>query len=636
MARGEKGLEENVFDVIVIGGGHAGCEAALASSRMGAKTLLLNLLLDNTAMMPCNPSIGGPAKGHLTREIDALGGEQAAAADGSTIHIRMLNTSKGAAVRTLRAQCDLRDYHLWYRRACDMQPGLCVMQDQVTDIWIENGRVRGVRTGIGTIYEAGRVILATGTFLGGKVHIGLTSFPSGPLGQVPAPALGKSLREAGLQVGRLKTGTTPRIHAGTVVWEALERQESAPEPYCFSHWGTPKTFSGFACFLTRTNNETHEVIRSSLDRSPLFTGAIEGRGPRYCPSIEDRVVRFPDKESHLVFLEPVARDSVEIYMQNFTTSLPFDSQVRMVRSLPGCRNARIMRPGYAIEYDFVPPTQLEPWLEAKNIRGLFCAGQINGTSGYEEAASQGILAGINAALSVRGEEPLVIERSRGYMGVLVDDLVTRGTEEPYRMLTSRCEYRLLLRHDNADHRFSPLGRELGLLDDERWRILQGRWKALEKEIDRLKKTRLRDPEAIGNILSGPEAGTAEPGVTAAELLKRPGVTWEMVARAAPPGQEPDTEVRERAEIEIKYEGYIARQISQVERMKRMEQVKIPDGIDYGSIRGLLNESRQKLAAVRPRTLGQAGRISGVTPADIMLLEVFIEQNRRGMENARKE
>lgn len=387
--------------------------------------------------------------------------------------------------------------------------------------------------------------------------------------------------------------------------------------------------------MTRTTSLTHEIINGSLDRSPLFTGVIEGKGPRYCPSIEDRVVRFPDKESHLVFLEPVARDCKEIYMQNFTTSLPLDTQVRMVRSLPGCARAKIMRPGYAIEYDFLPPTQLTPWLETKMIGGLFSAGQINGTSGYEEAAAQGILAGINAALSCRGDDPLVVERHRGYMGVLVDDLVTKGTAEPYRMLTSRCEYRLLMRHDNADSRLSPLGRGLGLIDDDRWRVLRSRWKALEEEIRRLKSVRLQGGEQLDEILGSAGAGSFKTGLTAADLLKRPGVTWEMVARVAPPPEEPPLEIRERASVEIKYEGYISRQQSQVKRMSRMDQVRIPEGMDYDSVRGLLNESRQKLSEVRPVTLGQAGRISGVTPADIMLLEVHMEHRRRESENGRK-
>ncbi|MEA3507520.1 MAG: tRNA uridine-5-carboxymethylaminomethyl(34) synthesis enzyme MnmG [Synergistota bacterium] len=620
---------ENFFDVIVIGAGHAGCEAALAAARMGARTLLLNLYLDNMALMACNPSIGGPAKGHLTREIDALGGEQARASDSSTLHIRWLNTSKGAGVRTLRAQCDLVLFHQWYKEVCEKQPNLLLMQEEATDLWIEKGRVRGVKTRTESVYRAGAVILTTGVYLGGKVHIGLVNFTSGPLGQMPATELGASLRKAGFDVERLKTGTTPRIHAESVDFSGLEPQESENEPLAFSHWGDKKKYSGFACHITRTSTETHEIIRSYLDRSPLFTGVIEGRGPRYCPSIEDRVMRFPHKDSHLVFLEPVATRSREIYMQNFTTSLPMEAQIQMVRSLPGCEKAEIMRPGYAIEYDYMPPVQLKPWMETRNVRGLYCAGQINGTSGYEEAAAQGILAGINAVLGFRGEDPLVFDRSRGYMAVLVDDLVTRGTTEPYRMLTSRCEYRLLLRHDNADIRMAPTGRKLGLIDDCRWKELQSRWKALESELERLDKTRIRPCERLKEML----AELGEPEITqtlsAADLLKRPGLTWEMTAELAPPPEKPNREVIERAAVAVKYEGYIRRQEKQVEQMKKMEKVRIPEDLDYNAIDGLLSESRQKLARLRPETLGRAGRISGVTPADLMLLRVVLEQKRRG-------
>lgn len=620
--------DENKFDIIVVGAGHAGCEAALAASRMGEKTLLLNLYLDNMALMACNPSIGGPAKGHLTREIDALGGEQARATDATTLHIRWLNTSKGPAVRTLRAQCDLGAYHRWYKKACEVQPNLYLRQEQVTDLWVEKGRARGVRTQLGTVYEAPCVILTTGTYLGGKVFIGTASFPSGPLGQMAATELTMSLKEAGLETGRLKTGTTPRIHAKTVDWKSLDLQESDPEPLRFSHWGQKKRYEGFACYLTRSTEETHDIIRSNLDRSPLFTGVIKGVGPRYCPSIEDKVVRFPDKTSHMIFLEPVARESAEIYMQNFTTSLPFDAQVKMVRSLPGCGRAWIMRPGYAIEYDYLPPTQLHPWLESKIVEGLFCAGQINGTSGYEEAGAQGILAGINAVLRRRGEAPLVLERSQAYAGVLVDDLVTRGTEEPYRMLTSRCEFRLLLRHDNADRRLAPIGRRLGLIDDERWVELQRRWKAMEDELKRLEERVIHPGEKTNALLTAAGSSPIKEPVKAAELLRRPEVTWDLLAELDPPPEPIDEEISGAVAVKIKYKGYIERQKNQVERMNKMERVLLPPGFDYDSVPGLLSESRQKLKKMRPATLAQAGRISGVTPSDLQILWVALERSRR--------
>jgi tRNA uridine 5-carboxymethylaminomethyl modification enzyme len=611
------------YEVIVVGAGHAGCEAALAAARMGCSTLLLNLYIDNMALMACNPSIGGPAKGHLVREIDALGGEQARATDASTLHIRWLNTSKGPAVRTLRAQCDMKAYHAAYLNAVENTENLDLFQDIVTEIVVSEGRVQGVKTRLGLFFEAPAVILATGTYLGGRVHVGLVNFPSGPLGQMPASELTESLRQAGFEVGRLKTGTTPRIHAASVNWAALVPQESAAEPLAFSHWGTPRVHSGHACYQTRTTPRTHDIIRGALDRSPLFTGVIEGVGPRYCPSIEDRVVRFPDRDSHIVFLEPVGGQTAEIYMQNFSTSLPFDVQVEMVRSLPGCENARFLRPGYAIEYDFLPPTQLYPWLETRLVSGLFCAGQINGTSGYEEAAAQGLLAGINAARVVQNLEPVVLGRGEAYMGVLVDDLVTKGTQEPYRMFTSRCEHRLILRHDNADRRLSPVGRRIGLVGDDRWKALEARWEALDAEKDRLEGTRVFPTPENNTLLE--KAGTAplEVPVPAVELLRRPEVTWEVLQSML---EEPSPLPAEEAAslvTEVKYAGYIEREHRSVERLERTEKVKIPEDFDYGAVTGLSAESRGKLSEARPLTLGQAGRISGVTPADVQILWVAL-------------
>lgn len=615
-------------EVLVVGSGHAGCEAALAAARMGAKTLLLSLYLDNLALMPCNPSIGGPAKGHLVREIDALGGEQALAADTSTLHLRWLNTSKGAAVRTLRAQCDLAAYHAYYNLIVQTTPNLDLHQALVTDLWIESGRVRGVRTNLGLVIEAEAVILATGTYLGGKVHIGLNHFPSGPLGQVPALELTRSLVKAGFEVGRLKTGTTPRLHADSIDWKSLVLQESDPEPEAFSYFSPKKRYEGFFCGLTRSTKETHDLIRANLDRSPLFTGVIEGVGPRYCPSIEDKVVRFPDRESHPVFLEPVSRSSREIYMQNFSTSLPYDVQEKIVHSLPGCEKAHILRPGYAIEYDFLVPTQLEPWLETKRVKGLFCAGQINGTSGYEEAAAQGLLAGINAVLRLRGEDPLVLGRDQAYMGVLVDDLVTRGTREPYRMFTSRCEHRLLLRHDNADMRLAPIGRKLGLLDDAKWKKLTSRWELMERERKRLAAVKVLPTPETNALLASKGGSPLDAPVSALDLLRRPEVDAKMIAVLIPSPDPIDPELLERISVEVKYEGYIERQERQVERLHRLESLRFPPDFDFSTVKGLLSESRQKLQAIRPRTLGQASRIPGVTPADIQLLWVAISNLHR--------
>lgn len=626
------GISSN-YDVIVVGGGHAGCEAALAAARMGSKTLMINLYHDNVALMACNPSLGSPAKANLTREISALGGEQARAADASTMHIRWLNTSKGPAVQALRAQCDLHEYHDHYILALETTPNLDVFQDIVTKIIVENESVKGVETRLGLVFKAPAVILTTGTYLGGAVHIGMTSFPSGPLGQVAATELTSSLREVGFEVGRMKTGTTPRIHADTVDWESLQRQDSAEEPLCFDIWGEKKAHQGIACYITRSNPRTHEIIMDNLDRSPLYSGRIEGVGPRYCPSIESKVVGFPDKSSHLVFLEPVARNSKEIYMQNFSTSLPFDVQVEMTHSLPGCENAKIIRPGYAIEYDFMPPTQLKPSLETKKVRGLFCAGQINGTSGYEEAGAQGLMAAINAVLLLREEEPVILDRSEAYIGVLIDDLVTKGTKEPYRMLTSRCEYRLLLRHDNVDRRLSPIGRRIGLLGDEKWNFLTSKWHRIDQEIERLYQAKIKKTEELNDHLIAVGSSPLSESVTAATLISRPRVDYELISRFSPSPEALSDDEISTVSIEIKYKGYIERQFRQVRRLNKMETVRIPEDFDYGTVPGLLSESRQKLEKVRPRTFGQASRISGVTPTDLQLLSVVLHaQRQRKVQN----
>jgi tRNA uridine 5-carboxymethylaminomethyl modification enzyme len=619
---------DKVYDVIVVGGGHAGCEAALAASKMGASVLLLNLHLENTALMACNPSIGGPAKGHITREIDALGGEQGKATDAAALHMRILNTSKGPAVRALRAQCDMRSYYEYFLERLESAKNVDVHQAVVEDIWVDGKSVRGVKTNLGVVFEGRKVILATGTYLGGRVHIGLVNFPSGPLGEVPAGALASSLKKLGFEVKTLKTGTSPRIHADSVDFTSLMCQESDAAPRAFSYFDEGKVYSGFPCYVTRSTLKTHEIIKRALDRSPLFTGAIKGVGPRYCPSIEDRVVRFPEKDSHVVFLEPTARRSREIYMQNFSTSLPYDVQVAMVRSLPGCESAHLLRPGYAIEYNFLPPTQLRPWLETKLVEGLFCAGQINGTSGYEEAASQGLLAGINAVLTLRGEEPLVLKRSEAYIGVLIDDLVTKGTSEPYRMLTSRCEHRLLLRFDNADRRLSPVARQLGLLDDFQWQTLTERWRRMDEERKRLAETYIYPTPGLNDFLLSVGTSPVEEPVTLESLLKRPEVSYGHIAELSPPREPAIGDLGERIEIEVKYEGYIERERRSCERMERLDGVSIPDDIDYSSITGLLSESRQKLSSIRPRTLGQASRISGVTPADIQILSVVVASRRK--------
>lgn len=626
---------ENTFDVIVVGGGHAGCEAALAAAHMGARTLMIVQDVDHVAHMPCNPSIGGPAKGHLVREISALGGVQARAADAAAMMMRWLNTSKGPAVRALRAQCDLHDYHGYYLRELVNCPNLRVFQDQVDALWVENDRLKGVKTRFQLSFEAPRVILTTGTHLGGRVHVGLVNFASGPMGQQPAVGLSRSMAELGIVMQRLKTGTTPRLYRDSIDWSHIELQEGDPHPVGFDFWDEKKIRREISCGMIRTNARTHRIIKDNLDRSPIVHGEITGVGPRYCPSIESKVMAFPEKDSHPIFLEPVARGSVEIYVQNFSTSLPFDVQIAMTRTLPGCERAVILRPGYAIEYDAIDPQQLSLSLEMKRLPGLFCAGQINGTSGYEEAASQGLLAGVNAVLSMRGEEPLVLRRHEAYLGVLVDDLVTKGTHEPYRMLTSRCEHRLLLRHDNADRRLAPIGRRLGLLDDEKWRQLCERWEREDQEIETLERVHVA-PTPANAVLAEEGLRPLERGMSAAELLRRPEVDYELLCRIVPDGRLKGEEEAANVETAVKYQGYIARQQAAVDKMLRLESMKIPVGFDYGELRGLLAESREKLKRVRPMTLGQAGRISGVTPTDLQHLALYLSERSRRREAARCE
>ena len=622
---------EDMYDVIVIGGGHAGCEAALSAARMGSRVLMLNLYLDNTAMMPCNPSIGGPAKGHLVREIDALGGEMAKAADSATHHLRWLNTSKGPAVRTLRAQCDPVKYGNHYRKAILTCPNLEVHQAMVTDLLTENGKVAGVRIRTGQKFLSKTVIIATGTYLAARIFIGLTSYKSGPLGMVSVSGLSKSLRENGLKTGRLRTDTTPRLLADSVDWDMLDRQESISEPESFSHFGQKRVYKGVICALTRTNADTHEVMRKYFDRSPLVQGTLDSEGPRYCPSIDDKVIRFPEKDTHPIFLEPINPEGREVYMQNFSTSMCLEAQLESVRTLKGCGSAHILRPGYAIEYDFVDPTQLYPWLETRKIPGLFLAGQINGTSGYEEAGAQGLMAGINAALKVKGLGPLVLKRDQAYIGVLIDDLVTKGTNEPYRMLTSRCEYRLLLRHDNADTRLSQTGREIGLLKDEEWNILQDRWKRVEEETERIQRIRISSTEKVNQILRGAESSPLSETLPAIELLRRPEINWEVFSDIVSSPLE--KELGEKISVSVKYEGYIERQMRQVDKFRRMEILKFPEDFDFEQVHGLSAEGRQKLLKYMPGTLGQASRISGIPPTDIQLLRVAVESRRRSGEKA---
>ncbi|MFS0690537.1 tRNA uridine-5-carboxymethylaminomethyl(34) synthesis enzyme MnmG [Sporosarcina sp. 179-K 8C2 HS] len=620
-------FEAGTFDCIVIGAGHAGVEAALASAKMGASTLVLTMNLDMIAFMPCNPSLGGPAKGIVVREIDALGGAMGKVIDKTHIQMRMLNTGKGPAVRALRAQADKVLYQQEMKRVLEEQENLTLHQGVVEELIVEDGEVKGLVTQIGAIYRAKTIIITTGTFLRGEVIIGDLKYSSGPNNQMPAIKLAENLQELGLETVRFKTGTPPRINGNTIDYSKTEIQPGDDVPRAFSYETTQFIMDQLPCWLTYTTPQTHEIINENLHLSPMYSGMIKGKGPSYCPSIEDKIVRFADKSRHQIFLEPEGRNTKEYYVQGLSTSLPEHVQRRLIESVPGLEKAEMMRAGYAIEYDAIIATQLWPTLETKKIKNLYTAGQINGTSGYEEAAAQGIMAGINAASKVLGKEEVILGRSDAYIGVLIDDLVTKGTSEPYRLLTSRAEYRLLLRHDNADLRLTEIGYKLGMISEERYEKFLLKKQQIEEEIERLRKVTIKPGEAVQEIIRESGGTELREPMKAADLLKRPEMKYEQIITVVPPEEEKSEEVAEQVEIFIKYEGYIEKSMQQVERMKKMENKRIPENIDYNAISGIAKEAKANLSAVRPLSIAQASRISGVNPADISILLVYIEQGK---------
>jgi tRNA uridine 5-carboxymethylaminomethyl modification enzyme len=621
------GYKADTFDVIVVGAGHAGVEAALASARMGAKTLCLTLNLDTVAYMPCNPSVGGPAKGIVVREVDALGGEMARNIDKTHIQMRMLNTGKGPAVRALRAQADKYLYQHEMKKTMENTENLTLRQGMVERLIIENGECKGVITKTGAEYAAKAVVLTTGTYLRGKIIIGELAYESGPNNMAPSINLSYHLQELGFDMVRFKTGTPPRVNSKTIDYSKTEIQPGDDVPRAFSYETTQYITDQLPCWLTYTGDETHQLINGNLHRSPMYSGMIEGTGPRYCPSIEDKIVRFNDKPRHQIFLEPEGRNTEEVYVQGLSTSLPEDVQKKILASIPGLEKAELMRAGYAIEYDAIVPTQLWPSLETKRISSLFTAGQLNGTSGYEEAAGQGLMAGINAALKVQKKEPLVLDRSEAYIGVLIDDLVTKGTNEPYRLLTSRAEYRLLLRHDNADLRLTEKGKKIGLIQQDRFERFEEKKAQIAAEIDRLEHVSIKPSDEVQKILGEAQSSPLKEPMTAASLLKRPEVTYPVIQKLAPAEPQLSDTVLEQVEIQVKYAGYIDKQLAQVERMRKMENKKLPVDLDYMAINGLATEAKQKLHEVRPLSVGQASRVSGVNPADISILLIYLEQGK---------